>query len=134
MAGKKRASGRKTKLTPEVQQRIVQAIRGGNYRDTAAAYGGVEEATLYNWMKWGEERGEGIYFDFFRAVKEAESHAELEMVAQVRLASRDAKNWAASMTWLERKFPQKWGRHERTEHSGEIKIRMIDETSDKDSE
>jgi transposase len=129
MAGKKRASGRKTKLTPEVQTRIVQAIRGGNYRDTAAAYGGVDETTLYNWMKWGEEKGEGIYFDFFRAVKEAESHAELEMVAQVRLASRD--NWAAGMTWLERKFPQKWGRHDRTEHTGDITIRVVYEDDDK---
>jgi len=33
--------GRPTKLTPEVQDKIVQAIRAGNFMSTAAAYAGA---------------------------------------------------------------------------------------------
>ena len=39
-------AGRPTKLTPDVQEKIVQAIRAGNYIETAAAYAGVR---MYVW-------------------------------------------------------------------------------------
>jgi transposase len=134
VAGKKGRSGAKGKLTPEVQERIIQAIRGGNYIEVAARYAGIDPVTFYNWMKWGEEKGEGVYFNFFNAVKNAEALSEAEAVAQVRLASRNEKNWAAGMTWLERRFQQRWSRTDRQEHSGEVKIVMVDETSDKDAD
>jgi len=130
MAGKKGRSGRKTKLTPDVQDRIVQAVRGGNYIQVAARYAGIGEVTFYEWLKKGETDVEGgIYRNFLKAIKDAEALAEIEAVAQVRLASRE--NWAAGMTWLERKFPQRWGRHERTEHTGDITIRVVYEDDDK---
>ena len=75
-------------------------------------------------MERGEREKEGSkYFQFWQAIKDAESAAEAEAVAQVRLASRES--WQAGMTWLERKFPDRWGRHERTEHTGEVKIKIV---------
>jgi len=133
MAGKKGKSGARGKLTQEVQDKIVQAIRSGNYIEVSARYAGIDPVTFWNWMKWGEQQGEGRYFNFFNAIKAAEALSEAEAVAQVRLASRDPKNWAAGMTWLERRFQQRWSRTDRQEHSGEVKIVMVDETSDKDS-
>lgn len=105
--------GRPTKLTPEVQAKIVQAIRSGNYAEVAAKYAGVSRATFYAWLERGERETEGPYLDFLDAIKAAESAAEVEAVAQVRLASRES--WQAGMTWLERKFPDRWGRHDRYE-------------------
>ena len=130
MAGKKGRSGAKGKLTPEMQNKIVQAIRGGNYIEIAARYAGIDPATFWTWMKKGEAEASGIYHNFHNAIKDAEALSEAEAVAQVRLASRDPRNWAAGMTWLERRFQTRWSRTDRQEHSGEIKIRIVDETGD----
>jgi hypothetical protein len=134
MAGKKGRSGAKPKLTPEIQARVVQAIRGGNYAVVAAAYAGISDKTYYLWKEKGEAQPDTIYGEFLRAIKEAEALSEAEAVAQVRLASRDPKNWAAGMTWLERRFQTRWSRTDRQEHSGEVKIVMVDETSDKETD
>jgi transposase len=122
-------AGRNSKLTPLVQERIVVAVRAGNYAAVAAAYAGISERTFYSWLTRGENESSGKYREFADAVNRAEAEAEAEAVAQVRLASRD--NWAAAMTWLERKYPRRWGRFDRQEVAGEVTIRIVDETSDK---
>lgn len=47
--------GRKTKLTPERQTKILNAIRAGAYVETAAAAAGINKVTLYrpghSWQK-----------------------------------------------------------------------------------
>jgi hypothetical protein len=134
MAKGRKTGGRPTKLTPEIQERCVQAIRSGNYIEVAAAYAGITDKTYYDWKRRGEAEPESIYGQFLAAVKSAEALSEAEAVAQVRLASRDPKNWAAGMTWLERRFQTRWSRTDRQEHSGEVKIVMVDETSDKETD
>ena len=44
------------------------------------------------------------------AVKLAEAEAEAESVRYVRAASRDPRFWAAGMTFLERRHPDRWKR------------------------
>jgi transposase-like protein len=103
--------GRPDKLTPQVQERIIQAVRGGNYVEVAARYAGIDKAQFYRWLERGEREKAGKFRDFRNAIKDAEAAAEAEAVAQVRLAARDS--WQAGMTWLERKFPERWGRNDR---------------------
>ena len=55
--------GRPTKLTPEVRQKICDAVRAGNYLDTAAEFGGVDRSTLHRWLRRGERASRGIYRD-----------------------------------------------------------------------
>jgi transposase-like protein len=105
-------AGRKTKLTPEVQEKIVSAIRAGNYAAIAAEYAGISEGTFYGWLKRGREESKGVFFEFLKAVKGAEREAEVRAVAHVQ--KHFAENWTAAMTFLERKFPQRWGRRDRT--------------------
>ena len=54
---------RPTKLTDDVQFRIVAALRAGNYADAAASSGGIAKATYYDWLTRGraelEHREEG---------------------------------------------------------------------------
>ena len=102
--------GRRSKLTPAVQQRIIEAITAGNYIETAAAYVGIDKSTFYDWMLRGEQERSGIYTDFAHAVKAAEAQAEVAAVQCVRDAWGDS--WQAAMTWLERKAPRRWGRRD----------------------
>lgn len=45
----------KHKLTEERKDTILQAIRAGNTKETAAALAGISEATLYNWLAKGRD-------------------------------------------------------------------------------
>lgn len=42
-----------TKCTPETIEKILEAIRGGAYLETAAAYAGIRNQTLHNWIRKG---------------------------------------------------------------------------------
>lgn len=119
-AKKKHPGGRPTKLTPELQDRIVQAIRAGAYIETAAAYAGVSKDTLYQWLKRGARSKSGIYRQFSDAVEKALAEAEMRDVMLVGRAAET--NWQAAAWRLERKFPERWGRRDRVsmEHSGEV--------------
>lgn len=102
--------GRPTKFTPEVQARIVEAIEAGNTYARAAAYGGIEYKTFRNWMAAGEKSTRSPYVPFFQAVKEAETKAEMAHVATIENASK--RSWMAAAWWLERRYPQEWGRRD----------------------
>lgn len=124
--------GRHSKLTPEVQEKIVGVLRSGNYAQVAAQCAGIGETTFYRWLQQGEEEESGIYRDFREAVKNAEAEAEADSVAIIETAGR--KEWQARAWLLERKHPYRWGRFERQEHMGSgVKIVLVDETSDKET-
>ena len=82
--------GRPTKLTPEVHERIANAIRRGNYIETAAALAGISKVALYDWLHRGAAElariegnarrsglaSEAIYFEFSNAVALALAESE----------------------------------------------------------
>jgi transposase len=102
-------AGRATKLTTEVRDKILHAIRQGNYACVAAQYAGIGESTFYLWLQRGA-RGERPYVEFLEAVKGAEAEAEVKLVELVRLSAVD--NWQAAMTTLERRYPERWRRRD----------------------
>ncbi|HEX4952683.1 MAG TPA: hypothetical protein VF017_04725 [Thermoanaerobaculia bacterium] len=106
-------TGRPSKLTPEVQDRIVSAIRAGNYAQVAAGFAGIGESTFYRWMEQGERAEDGAFREFRDAVKRAEHEAEVRAVAIIQ--AQMPIHWQAAMTYLERKFPTRWGRRERVD-------------------
>ena len=108
--------GRPTKCTPEVIERIAQALRLGNYADTAASYGGIDERTYYRWLEQGES-GEEPYCQFCQAVKEASHVAEMRALGRIQQAA-DAGTWQAAAWFLERRTPGKWSRREKVEMTG----------------
>lgn len=109
--------GRKTKLTPERQTKILNAIRAGAYMETAAAAAGVNKETLYAWLKRGNVEPESIYSAFVEAVHEAQASAELRDVLTLSKAAADG-DWRAAAWRLERKFPKRWGLTTKTELTG----------------
>jgi transposase-like protein len=107
---------RPSKLTPETKDRIVAAIRAGNYAEPAARSAGISEATYHRWMKRGERESKGIYRDFYEEVRRAEADAEVEAVARLRKAMPD--DWRACLSYLERRYTERWGRRRAHEHTG----------------
>ena len=99
--------GRRTKLTPERQNRIVSAIRVGNYTTVAVAYAGVGRTTFYRWMRRGKRATDGLYRRFYEAVRKANVEAEVRAVAIVQKHMQ--KSWRAAIAFLERRFRLRWG-------------------------
>ena len=109
--------GRKTKLTPEVQDEVVKRIRAGNYINVSCQAVGIGVSTYFEWLKKGEE-GRQPYAEFTDAIKKAEAEAHVNYVAIV--ASHAPNQWQAAAWWLERRFPDKWGRRDKLDIKGEI--------------
>jgi len=110
-------AGRKTKLTPELQEEVVKRIRAGNYIQVSCEAVGIGVSTYFEWLKKGEE-GKKPYTEFTEAIKKAESEAQVNYVATV--ASHATDQWQAAAWCLERRFPDKWGRRDRLDIKGEI--------------
>lgn len=102
-------AGRPSKLTDAVQEKIVGAIRAGNYAETAAQYAGIDKSTYHRWMQKGED-GRAKYREFRAAVRAAEAEAEVYAETVLRKAMPD--DWKAAAWYLERKFQDRWGRRE----------------------
>ena len=108
--------GRRSKLTPETQEMIVNAISDGNYYEAACRYAGVSYRTFRLWMTKGEEAQSGKFFQLFHAVRGAEAEAEVRAVEQWQSHMPDS--WQASRDFLARRHPQRWMQKERHELSG----------------
>ena len=123
----KHPGGRPTKLTPEIQQMIVNALTSGVYLETAAAHAGISRETLNEWLRAGVRCKSGKQKEFSDAIKKALATAETRLVDTVNLASQ--QQWQAAMTLLERRWPQRWARIERHEQTGEgggpIVVRVV---------
>ena len=70
-------AGRKTKLTPERQEKILDCVRIGMSNRAAAQVAGISEKTLYNWIECGEKDTSGPFFDFWESLQAATVQFEL---------------------------------------------------------
>lgn len=132
--------GRPSKFTEEVRHKVLQALRGGNYLETAAAYAGISVSSLHKYLKLGRQPdADPLYAEFAQAVDEAIAQSEVTEVALIRRAAtpqqspvRDSDgsvvrddegrvvmetvhrgSWQAAAWLLERRAPGKWGRVDR---------------------
>ena len=111
--------GRKPKLTPELRQKLVDALLAGNYIDTACSYAGIAPATYYDWMQQAERKNaKPEILEFSEAVKRARAEAEVRNVSFINTAAKDPKHWTAAAWFLERSYPTKWGRQQKVELTG----------------
>ena len=109
----------KSKLTPELQEKVVNLLRRGNYVETAAACVGISRDTFYEWMKKGA-KGVKLYGAFAQVVHQALAESEAMDLAIIQRAS--TTQWQAAAWRLERRFPEKYGRHDRTKVEGKIDV------------
>jgi len=106
----RRQRGRPSKFTVAARNRVLAAIRTGSYFEPACRSASISFQTFRNWVTRGEREQSGPYFDFFVAVKAAESDAELRAVKFWSQAMR--RDWRAAKEFLERRHPSRWSPRE----------------------
>lgn len=108
--------GRPNKLTPERQERILECLRKGYSMQATAALSGVGKTTIYDWLRKARE-GDEMYAVFLEAMEHAAATFESEAVDAIVGAGKDGK-WQAYAWMIERKHPERYGRHTTTRHEG----------------
>jgi transposase len=130
-------TGRPTKLTPELQEKLCQALESGDFVETACAIVGVSVASVYTWLALG--RGEPVtvhgpkgpvalrarseHRAFLEAFLRASALAEHRMVITLQAAARFGPgvhaiagetvrvgDHRAASEFLRRRFPERWNR------------------------
>lgn len=102
---------------------LFSAIEDGNYLETACDLVGLSVVTVNTWKKRGED-GEAPFDRFLIALKAASSRAEARAVANVRQAGKLPQFWAAEMTYLERRHPEKWGRRQEGDSGPKVVVQI----------
>lgn len=103
---------RPTKYTPDVVERICEAISMGATYELAAGYGGISYDTFNDWRQSKSQ--------FSDLVKEAEGKAAVGWLKKIESAADDGA-WQAAAWKLERRYPQDYGRTVVDQkHSGQV--------------
>lgn len=76
---------------PQKQEKVLQALRGGNTRRDAIVYAEIGVVTFYRWLQDDET--------FRNAVELAEAHPVINSVSGILSAGK--KDWRALAWWLE---------------------------------
>ena len=124
--------GRRSKLTPEVQEKICNYVRQGLTYEIAARAAGISESTFYRWRERGEKARRGKYREFWEALKKAEAEAEQVLVQRILDASNDT--WQAAAWILERRHPERWARKDRVKHEtdfGDALAQVLERLADR---
>ena len=107
---------RRSKYTPDVVNRILDAISKGATYELACHYGGIAKDTFYNWLNTKP--------DFSDAIKNAEGSAVVKWLEQIDKAA-EGGTWQAAAWKLERRYPHQYGRTVQ-EFQGEVKVDYSD--------
>jgi hypothetical protein len=100
-------------LTDEQKGRICGVLSVGCDRETAANVVGCSTADIGRAMQQDPA--------FTAHVRRTEASAEVAHVRNVQEAAKDAKNWRASVWWLERHSPERFG----SRSAGAVTIRHL---------
>ena len=108
-----------TKLSPEMTEKIVAAIKTGAPISTACIVAGIGRTTFYTWQKQAEEdRSAGKETEhtrFLSALEDAQEELKIELLQIVKLAA--PRDWRAARDMLRMRYPETFNRA-RTEHTG----------------
>lgn len=102
-------------------QELLTYIEDGCYPEIAAELADISLSTYQNWVRRGEA-GEPPFDLFLRAVKRAAAKAEHAEILKVRKAGENPQYWTGSMTFLERRHPERWSRRTETPQDAKITI------------
>ncbi len=108
--------GRPSKLTPTVQAKLCRALAMGAHYEPACVSAGIDYSTFRKWMVAGQREVSGQFREFFEVVTRAIHKAEIEALKHWQ--GHMAKDYRACRDFLERRFPERWGRRERVEVTG----------------
>ena len=106
--------GRPTKLTEPVVSEICKHISVGTPIKTSCRAAGVSYTSYNYWLKQGELDTEiGVitpFSEFLDRIKKSEAEAVSAHVQVIHNSAIKDKNWLAAAWWLERKYPELFGK------------------------
>lgn len=108
---------RNEKISKEKIELASKLIEAGNTIQTIFGALGISKQTWYNWLNKGEKAKSGMYRELWEEVQKAESRAETRYVSIIAKAAPE--NWQAAAWWLERKYPERWGRKDKVDLSAD---------------
>jgi hypothetical protein len=108
---------------------LLDEIAAGNSREGACQVAGIAKATFYRWIERGES-GEEPFKSFTDALKRAEGLLEGRLTRNVAKASELPQFWAAGMTLLERKYPERYGRRDADGNAPRVVVQIGIKDSD----
>jgi hypothetical protein len=111
----------KSKLTPEIKDKIGTNITLGMPLKFAAQAAGISESTFYEWMSRGEKEKKGQFSEFSEYIKECQSKAVQLHLKLITKAAKDG-SWQASAWILERRHPEEFGRRDRVDLKAESNV------------
>jgi transposase len=105
----------------EIQEKLTQALRGGNDIETAAHFAGISVSQIYRWLEVGKFEAEKVaagqkpdpataqMIEFWETLRKARAEAIVRNVAYVQTAAKQG-SWQAAAWWLERAVPETYSR------------------------
>jgi hypothetical protein len=116
----KKYQSRQSKLTPELQAKVILSIKGGNYIEVACGLVGINKSTFYDWIKKGKNSNNpnNKYRKFQEAVVKAKYWSQARDVAF--LNKHNEENWKAAAWKLERQHPDKYGLKEYEDYDSDF--------------
>jgi transposase len=125
------------KINKKLVQLAIDLVEQGLHTKHVAQALGISRQTFYNWLRKGEQTQKGLEYELYKGVQQAEARAIARNIAIIQKAAQDG-NWQAAAWWLERKYPEEWGRKDRmnleTDNGLVIKVEKIDGTSGVENE
>ncbi len=124
-------ASRPSKLTPEIEQKILAFVRVGAAMEVACKAAGVNDKTVRRWREQGRA-GKQPFASFLEKLESAEAEAECQALLMLHQAGRGfveeripgtdrtrkvqlTGDWRAKAFLLERKMARRWGQKVREE-------------------
>src|SRR5262249_20642817 len=108
-----------SKLTPDVEAKMLAAASTAVSFDAIAAAGGVPTRTLYRWLARGRKATSGKYKDFALSFDRARAQLQITLAAVWRKAAQ--KDWRAARAFLRARFPETWSDHKKLDVTAQVK-------------
>lgn len=115
--------GAKTKLTPEVQEKICNEIKRGLPVTRAVVLAGIAMQTYYNWYNKGEKAKSGRFKEFYNKIEEAKAYGIALRVENIRKAG-ESGIWQADAWWLERMDPDNFSLNRNVHVDADVDARV----------
>jgi transcriptional regulator with XRE-family HTH domain len=99
---------------------ILKARKSGLNQKECAEVAGINEATLYKWLNKGKKAKREKYRDFYNDFQMAKNKNKLFHLKKIH----EAEAWTASAWYLERVYPEEFGRKDRVDLKHEAQVEV----------
>lgn len=108
------------KFNDEITRIIVKARESGLTQKECASIAGINEATLYKWLNKGKKARSGKYKKFYDDFELAKIRNKLFHLKKIH----EEEAWTASAWYLERVYPEEFGRKDRVDLKHEAQVEV----------